>query len=265
MSYFRPPHPHSWPARATTQLPPDTRNPNAQTRWQANIPAGLPDSRLWPEPAECYRIDKSWTQFWLVKTGQMRESFIGWITLKFPMRGDKQSPTLWLIVLCSRPRITRTTTVCPSIQRSSAAFPSRTTYRYPTGSGPNTPGSSSSSTTTSWKDTRLPETSWKRWRTRPSKKCWIFNANSESRRRTSRLREDQAWLRTTSPPLPFRETNPNPTLTQTLDLTQGRIGTWSATVQGPFQPCGHASQQLLAKWHLHGQFWWSFHVFTLEL
>ena len=180
MSYFRPPHPHSWPARATTQLPPDTRNPNAQTRWQANIPAGLPDSRLWPEPAECYRIDKSWTQFWLVKTGQMRESFIGWITLKFPMRGDKQSPTLWLIVLCSRPRITRTTTVCPSIQRSSAAFPSRTTYRYPTGSGPNTPGSSSSSTTTSWKDTRLPETSWKRWRTRPSKKCWIFNANSES-------------------------------------------------------------------------------------
>ena len=97
--------------------------------------------------------------------------------IKFPVL--KRSPTLWLIVLCSRPRITRMT-VCPSKQRSSAAFPSRTTYRYPTGSGPNTPGSSSSSTTTSWKDTRLPETSWKRWRTRPSKKCWIFSANSES-------------------------------------------------------------------------------------
>ena len=38
------------------------------------------------------------------------------------------------------------------------------------------------------------------------------------------------------PTHPFPEASPdtNPTLTQTLDLTQGRVGTWAATEQGPY-------------------------------
>ena len=38
------------------------------------------------------------------------------------------------------------------------------------------------------------------------------------------------------PTHPFPEAcpDPNPTLTQTLDLTQGRVGTWPTTKQGPF-------------------------------
>ena len=40
----------------------------------------------------------------------------------------------------------------------------------------------------------------------------------------TQLQADQAWLRATSPPIPFLEVNPNPdpTLAQTLDLTWGR-------------------------------------------
>ena len=37
---------------------------------------------------------------------------------------------------------------------------------------------------------------------------------------------DQSWLRATSLP------TPKLTLTQTLDLTQGRVGTWPETEQG---------------------------------
>ena len=33
-------------------------------------------------------------------------------------------------------------------------------------------------------------------------------------------------------PFPEAGPDPNPTLTQTLDLTQGRVGTWPATKQG---------------------------------
>ena len=38
------------------------------------------------------------------------------------------------------------------------------------------------------------------------------------------------------PTHPFLEANPDPTLTQTLNLTWGRVGTWPATEQGPWFP-----------------------------
>ena len=43
-------------------------------------------------------------------------------------------------------------------------------------------------------------------------------------------RLDQAWLRATSSPTPSLNPDPNPTLTHTL--TQGRVGTWPASMQG---------------------------------
>ena len=45
---------------------------------------------------------------------------------------------------------------------------------------------------------------------------------------------DQAWLRATSPHTPpLKPTLTQPTLTQTLSLTQARAGMWLTTVQGP--------------------------------
>ena len=59
-------------------------------------------------------------------------------------------------------------------------------------------------------------------------------------------------------PFPEASPDPNPTLTQTLDLTQGRGGTWPASEQGPNTVCVHSihcvavvSYTVLASWSTH--------------